>query len=646
MRFMKKIIIILSAIAAMACGCAKMSKTALYEADSSLKKTGEVTLCVSIEDLATKLVADDNGHFLFAKEDSIQVFCSDGTPVVFHLDGTGDTKKAFFKGTIPAGREIGSCIAYPVDNTNSFASGKLLITLDDEFTYGDTYACPMAGVIGDDFNVKLYQLAADFKVTANNFPAGISAVRFSDKGGKCLTGMFNYDITGLGKEGIHAEEGSDELTIKLKNLPATPCFTFPLPIGDYSGIEIELIDEDGKTIGSQPISEFPISTARGSVARAEFSSTIKVRNKQVVVDNKDSFKMTETSEGIWEAKVPVLSSSTIVLNIDSELFGFASYSGAGGIGGCKNVQSALPYYNYKDVHTKLYYVEKAIGECQKINEGGNAFWINLDKAGYVRVVYDSTYGANGSYYLELVKDEDPSLIFDEQFDLFTCGGDVVWYIQGTKYGEDPAAYDGIATGTPKKCNWNASGSSNAMWDYPTKVASTVAGSAYMKNRNVEGWAFARVDERPGAIQMQQGNNYDSFITTPKLSAISGTQNMKLTLVIARYSSTSASEIYVDILGGGEFVSAHVDQTASTSTSWQFDATSTDLTGLSGSRFTIDATTCVTVPSTGNTATDKPVSTFVFDIKNATADTQIKISAPFKSSNAPRCCVYGIKATKN
>lgn len=620
-------------------GCAKMSSTELYSADETLNKTGEVTLCVSIEDLNTKATVDDNGHFLFKEGDQVAVALSDGSFIRFDLQGTGDTKRAFFKGSIPSGKTIGDCIVYPAEIASSCVDGRLRVDMPVTLKYGKRFQCPAVGKIGEDYNVKLCQLVSLLQVTVNKFPASITRVEFSDAGGKALSGMFECNINDA-VPALAAQTGTGAVGFDLTTTVAKPDFFVPVPAGDYNNLQMTFYDENGVAAGSMPISDFVMSFARASFVKTDVTSSIAVQVKQVIVGD-EAFTMKETSKGIWEADVNLPASGTMQFNIDSKLLGFVSYSGAGGLGWCKNQNSALPYYNYTPDHTNFYFVGKAIGETMAIADGGNDFWISLDIPQKGHVVYDSTYGAGGSYYIELVSEANPNVVLDEQFDLFTCGGDVLWCLQGSQYGEDPSTYDGIAAATPKKANWNASGSKNVMFDYPAKVASNVASSDYMKNRGTSDWTFCRCDERPSAIQLSQGS-YDAYLVTPKLSKMSGSQDVKITLEISRYSSTSHGNISVMLLGAGSFKSAHASQTAGKDTKGvEVAAVSGDLPA-SGDTFTIsESEYCICAYTDFNTSIYKPRSTFEFVASGVTSDTQIKIFCP----SATRCLVFGIKVEK-
>ncbi|MBP5721263.1 MAG: BACON domain-containing protein [Bacteroidales bacterium] len=355
---------------------------------------------------------------------------------------------------------------------------------------------------------------------------------------------------------------------------------------------------------------------------------------------------TESQPGVWELIIDAPATGEITIKNEDVELGFTSYSGAGGLGTCKHMKSALPFYNFTPEHTRFYKVEKAIGALQPISDGGNKLWLNMDAPGKVKVAYDETYKEHGSYYLELVKDDDPTLIFDEQFDLFTYGGDAINYLVGTIYNGTAESFDGLEPGTNNSGKWSSSGSIGQMWDYPTVKVNIRACDDYIKNRGVQDWEFVYVDERPGALQMNNTGQQDNYLITPKFSKISGTQNIVLTLDLARYSSTSKADIPVTIIGAGSFTGGKASQTEGQDTNGvKVEAKSGDLGSLSGSKYSIGTDYLMTAGSSYNASIYKPTSRFEFYISGATAETQIKIAASSASGgNAPRFFIYGIKAT--
>ena len=146
--------------------------------------------------------------------------------------------------------------------------------------------------------------------------------------------------------------------------------------------------------------------------------------------------------------------------------------------------------------------------------------------------------------------------------------------------------------------------------------------------------------------MNNTGQQDNYLITPKFSKISGTQNIVLTLDIARYSAASKADIPITILGAGSFTGGKASQTEGQDVNGEkVEAKSGDLGSLSGNKYEIGTDFLMTAPSSYNNSIYKPTSRFEFYISGATAETQIRIAASSASGgNAPRCFIYGIKAT--
>lgn len=637
---MEKIAAIMFAAVA-AVSCAGISSTELYTPDEIVHKTGEVTLCLSLESMDTKVDMDDLGHFMFKKGDEVAVMCKDGSFETFTLDGSGDTKRAFFKGVLPEGKTLGDLVVFPVDAAERYFNNILTVHLPNERVFGeDAFCSVMAGRIGEDYFVDMRHISAYLEVSVENVSSGAGAVAFTCPD-KLVSGYFNYDVSNIGKKGIAASEGNRELKYLMPSIPGTSVYSFPIPEGDYSELDFITYDQDGNEVSREVIEE-GLSFSSGSKYSISFRSSSIIKGNRFSVEGAPPAKLNEVSPGIWEAYVdsPAQSSATLVL--DGIQYGFKPFSGAGGLGSCMNEKSALPYYNFTVAHDNFYYVEKSYGEVALVDGGASPFWIGLKEPARIHFVYDSTRPSGATYYLEVVKD-NPEVIFDEQFDLFTFGGDANFYIPGTSY-SSVTEYDGLTAGTRGGAAWNATADGNKMFDYPAAVRSALAGRTYMSNRGVDGWTFVRAGERPGGIQLNQGSNYDSYLVTPEFSSISGSQNAEVTLQISRFSATSKSEIYVDILGDGSFTSGHVRQTAYTLKSGALSpAVENSYPSLEGSTFAIGTDFCVAPP--WNDAIDKPVSTFTFQVSGLTSRSQIRIRAPFQVDYAPRCIVFGIRVEK-
>lgn len=373
-------------------------------------------------------------------------------------------------------------------------------------------------------------------------------------------------------------------------------------------------------------------------------------NKRISVwlDGNECGICEENQPGVWELIIDAPASGEITIKNEDVELGFTSYSGAGGLGTCKHMKSSLPFYNFTPEHARFYKVDKAIGALSPLADGANKLWLNMDAPGKIKVAYDDTYKEYGSYYLELVKEEDPAIIFDEQFDLFTYGGDALNWLVGTIYPGTAETFDGLEPGTHNDGKWSSTGSIGQLWDYPALKESIRANDNYIRNRGVQDWEFVYVDERPGALQMNNTGQQDNYAITPKFSKISGTRDITLILDIARYSATSKADIPITILGAGNFTGGKASQTEGKDANGVVsEAKSGDLGSLSGSVYKIGTEYLMTAGSSYNSSIYKPTSRFEFYISGATSETQIKIAASSASGgNAPRCFILGIKAILN
>lgn len=353
-----------------------------------------------------------------------------------------------------------------------------------------------------------------------------------------------------------------------------------------------------------------------------------------------SVSLTETATGskVFEGTVDVAATSEFTISISGEEYGFASHSGAGGLGKITSANTSLPCYNFATAATAksnlFYEVSRAIGVMAKISGGGNKFTTSLAAAGKALVRVDLN-GATPKYYMELVKNADPSVVFHENFDLCTYGGDYMVAIAGTK----DSAMDGVTPGSKGGVTAN---NPSFVFDYPIAGTASggVASNTYLENRGFQGWVFEYAGERPGCLQLCSGSAPGN-ITTPKMSKLSAATDVTLRLDIARFSTTSVDPIKVVIVGGGEIVSGHVDieaykaaGTAAASKDYTIGAASFDI---------VDDQYCPHTLANGDA--DKPHSVFTFQVKGMTPDSKVLIDCPKGAKNAPRCFIFDIKVTK-
>ena len=133
---MKKIIYIIFAVFFVS---ACTSDKSGYQPDTTLYTKGTVNLCASIEEIITKLTMDPTGRGMWLEGDKIAVACSDGTFVDFELNGTGETKRAIFTGTIPEGKTLGKVAVWPASAAQGMEGDQLTLRTPTEY-YTDNIA--------------------------------------------------------------------------------------------------------------------------------------------------------------------------------------------------------------------------------------------------------------------------------------------------------------------------------------------------------------------------------------------------------------------------------------------------------------------------------------------------------------------------
>ena len=361
----------------------------------------------------------------------------------------------------------------------------------------------------------------------------------------------------------------------------------------------------------------------------------------VIVDGKET-QLARRAEDvdIFEGKVAVGAKSEFTIEINKVSYGFAPYSGNGGVGKVENLMSAAPYYSSSKIaDARGYECKKAVGRMQ---EGGNKFWTNLSDAVQLFVQVDLTY-ADGTprYYLEVVETENPNILLEQNFDLFVWGGDYTLASGGK--GTAPVAESNSAADLDGTEEGTAAGASYTtpvpdIWSTADGAADgdVIASDLYLKNRDVEGWEIRRVAEHPGMVRLNKSKSgshiYSGHIKTPKLSKLTGATDITLEFDICRFAGDG--DIYVTIEGAGTYTAGEVN----------IDGAATATTvNASGTDFVVTNDLC---SKQANTVVNKPWSHVKLTIGGATAETQIKIDGSRgKDSAADRCLLDNIKITK-
>lgn len=317
----------------------------------------------------------------------------------------------------------------------------------------------------------------------------------------------------------------------------------------------------------------------------EFTSTFVSTEDMasVIVDGKET-QLARPTEGvdIFEGKVAVPAKSGFTVEINKVAYGFAPYSGNGGVGKVENMMSAAPYYSSSTIaDSRGYDCKMAVGRMAATADGGKG----------TAPVADSESAA-----------------------------DLDGTEEGTKGG---ATYT-----TPKPDIWStADGAADG---------DVIAGDLYLKNRNMTGWEVRRIAEHPGTVRLNKSasgsHKYSGYLKTPKLAALTAPTNITLEFDICRFAGDG--DIYITVEGAGTYTAAavNIDGAAAATT-----------VAASGTDFVVTNDLC---SKQANTVINKPWSHVELSIAGATAETQIKFDGSRgKDSASDRCLLDNIKITK-
>ena len=187
---------------ALAVGCNNEPEESPFQPETN--KSGEVTLLASIENADTRASLIATGEARWVKDDNIVVLCDDNSLVEFALDGTGETRRALFKGNVE-NKKVSDYAFYPASVT--YADGNISYTLPSEITASTIGSCSlMAGKINDKNEVELKQLMAYIYLQVNGVGRSTSKIVISADNN--LSGDVTIDVAKAMESGIPATAGA------------------------------------------------------------------------------------------------------------------------------------------------------------------------------------------------------------------------------------------------------------------------------------------------------------------------------------------------------------------------------------------------------------------------------------------------------
>ncbi len=244
-------------VMALAVGCTEADGISEFQPDTN--KTGDVTILASIENADSRASLVATGEARWQPEDGIKVVCDDGSTTIFELDGTGETRRALFKGSL-SGNSVGEYAIYPT--TADFSSNNLSITLPSVVEASATGTCAfMAGVIDEKNEVEFKQLTAYAAIQLNNIPNKSVKIVFSSD--KNLSGDVTVTLPDALTDGAAAKAGNETVTVNFDGKAPTMINVFlPLPVGEYSHITATAYNEKGNVLSESVVASL-VSASRG-----------------------------------------------------------------------------------------------------------------------------------------------------------------------------------------------------------------------------------------------------------------------------------------------------------------------------------------------------------------------------------------------
>lgn len=233
-----------------------------YQPDTTLYTKGTVNLCASIEEIMTKMTMDPTGRGMWIEGDKIAVACSDGTFVDFELNGTGETKRAIFTGTLPEGKTLGKVAVWPATAVLGIDGDNLTLKTPTEY-YSDNIAFDgvMVANITDSWEITFRHVMSRPTFKIASVPSYTSYIVL-EADGYSLGGRLAMDIND--EDGLTGVKGSQSLKISLVEAGSTPTFTVNVPVAEYPKLTAYLYDDNDELIHQQQINEISLLMSRAT----------------------------------------------------------------------------------------------------------------------------------------------------------------------------------------------------------------------------------------------------------------------------------------------------------------------------------------------------------------------------------------------
>lgn len=230
--------------------CKPAEETYGVNVDTRFSRTGNITLIASIENASVKASITGRGEARWLSDDKILVLLTDGTTEEMFVDGTGGTRRAIFKGTVPEGKTLGNYAFYPKSAISSASEGSIQFTLPSEMGLSQASDCSVAvAPIEESVYVEFRQILSYALLEFSNVSSDTRKIVLSSD--RNLSGSFTASIPSVLTEGAAAVSGNNTLTILTgENPEPTFTVTVPLPVGTYNLLTAKAYDASGKNTAS------------------------------------------------------------------------------------------------------------------------------------------------------------------------------------------------------------------------------------------------------------------------------------------------------------------------------------------------------------------------------------------------------------
>lgn len=235
--------------------CQKPTSEKFIPEQKPFVKTGEITFEASIENASTKASLVSTGETRWIKGDVINVLTSDGSSVPFDIQGTGDTRKAFFKGNLT--KEMGSWATYKAIGSK--------YTFPSSIAPSPSGECgAMAAAIKDSYKIEFKHLTSYINLQIKELSTFTKRLEISSE--KSLSGDYSFDLSKAIVDGIEVKEGNEKISITIGDKPEANlnCF-ISIPTGEYNSLLLTAYDEEGTNIGEVELLPSILKAVRGDV---------------------------------------------------------------------------------------------------------------------------------------------------------------------------------------------------------------------------------------------------------------------------------------------------------------------------------------------------------------------------------------------